>query len=122
MLLRDHACLFLRRKDESDPYGVSFERYDLSGVMVFTKEAVGADGRNEGRGVIYFFPKRSRVKGEGGSTSLPEIRPGDYCASGKWGKSLSPVHDELGVCRRITSVTEYLTGSDRTQHIVIEAE
>ncbi len=121
MLLKDHVSLFVRRESEDDPYGVRFDRVDLSGVMAFEKCVRGADGREEGSAVIYFFPHRSRVTSPRGG-EFPELAPGDYCAVGKWREGFDPLHDQWDACRRITSVTVRKNGSEKIRHIVIEAK
>ncbi len=121
MLLKDYATLFVRTPVESDPYATEFRRYDLSRVMAFEKRKMAADGRENGSLVLYIFPNRSQVANLHAG-DLPEIRPGDYCAAGKWGTGLTPQNDQWGVCRRITAVTKRKVGSTRMHHMVIEAE
>lgn len=117
MFLKDSAVLFVRRPSTEDPYLSVFDRYELYETMVFEKQAVGREEKNEGRCAIYFFPERSRVKGG----AFPALRPGDWCAAGKCADGIDPLTDESGVCRRIVSVTEHTGGSGRVRHIVIEA-
>lgn len=121
MLLKDSATLFLRRQTEmgEDPYAASFDRYVLCSIMAFEKEAAGADNREAGRLVLYFFPAQSRVYRSGvGLSAFPQVRPGDYCMTGVYGQSFDPIE---GDCRRIVSVERRTVGSTRTHHVVIEA-
>ena len=124
MFLKDRATVFVSRPSKADPYDVVFDRYDLRDVMIFEKKASGADGRDEGKCVIYFFPKRSHILGcsaRGTECEFPEFRPGDRCVIGVCRGNFNPKNDEDGICCRIVSVEKRFCGSENAHHIVIEA-
>lgn len=125
MVMKDRATIFSPRPSKTDPYAVVYDRYDLCGVMVFEKQAVGADQRDEGRCVIYYFPSRSKISGKQGQLGengrFPQVNPGDICVVGPCKGNYKPGRDDTTGCRQIVSVEKRTAGSEQIHHIVIEA-
>lgn len=124
MFLKDRATVFVGRPSKTDPYDVVYDRFDLRNVMAFEKQSVGIDGRDEGRCLIYFFPRSSRLSGRNTAVTedgFPVFRPGDYCVVGACRGSYNPKTDGGGLCRRIVSVEKRCCGSENACHVVLEA-